>query len=116
MYKRQEGSGVVEGVQRRLGSVTGYLKAFDKHMNMILGDAEEDVDVCVGFDWIARKEDIAAAIMRGKGSARGDSGIVLSAKARRRLLKRPVWKQRLRQLHQTFLKGGAVVIVQVVGS
>ena len=113
----EEGSDdVMEGVQRRLGTVTGYLKAFDKHMNMILGDAEEDVDVCVGFDWVAREKDVVAAVEKAKKSGRGGASIVLSAKARRRLRKKPVWQRRQRQLHQSFLKGGAVVMVQVVGS
>ena len=101
-----------------MGTVVGYIQAFDKHMNMVLSDCIERKHVVVGIEWSPRQEDIDAALYRHRqgGSTTLNNPILLSSKGSRRLIKKYLWKPSEKHYHQTMLRGDNIVLVSVAPS
>ena len=99
---------------RHMGTVVGYIKAFDKHMNMVLSDCMETKHVIVGIEWSPRPEDIEAAKLNASSNGTDEhKALQLTSKGARRLIKKYLYQQKVTHFHQTMLRGDNIVLVCV---
>ena len=96
-------------VDYQAGTIEGYIKAFDKHYNIVLSDCIERKNIVVGIEWSPRQEDIDAAIR----NAGGNKNVLLTAKGSRRLIKKYLYKKSEKHFHQLMLRGDNIMLVSV---